>query len=233
MPRIYGEDQDFDVSELTSYLSKEGTGNMNVLQQGSQEITNEFGATVLVRKYKCKRDLVDRFMPTEGCVDFHRKSLVYWDHEIDYEAAHAVFTVKFNGILDPTGAGRNLQKRVKKVEYDTQYQEITVENGTGAQVTLLYKSPLVKVDYVSRVRPSDDEKFAELPDGTARVVRINSAVVASLADIASTPVEAEEFYGLKSKLERPTFTRKQEGTLWMCTEVIHSIFGQQFVDFEA
>src|SRR5687767_13167998 len=114
--RIYGEGEDFDVSELTTYLTKDSSiANKVVLQQGSRKITNEFGATVLTRQFRCHRDVSLRLEPRVGDVDFLHKGLEYWDHEVEYEAAHALINVKFNGILDEVGQS-GPTKKIHRVE---------------------------------------------------------------------------------------------------------------------
>lgn len=223
--RIYGEGT-MQTPEGTVYLSN-SQDEKNVLQSGSRLTISEFGADELVRRYKVRLALLTRFEPMIGDIDFRYRDLVYWEHDIVEQETHGIITVRFNGFR----GGR--KPRTYKPTFSSQFQELTIGNGGGAQVTILYTSPSVVTTYADKERPSDDEDIAVPPDGKCKIIEIRAPnETARVVDTSSSAQEWADFFALKAINERREFERTQEGSLWMCTETVQRIFVQNYSGYK-
>jgi hypothetical protein len=228
-PRIFGLGTSFDISAATRFR---GDSTQLVLQPNSHEEPDQFGVNVLTRKWWCRRDLVESFLPRDGDVDFLHRDLKYWKHAIDYDGSGAMMTTWFNGFI-----GRPV--RVYKSEEDVQLQEVTVtgvpvpvsgqipESGNAnVSVSIVYLSPTITTTYASLSKLKQSEPIAVEPEGKCETIEIrgpNGVVITNTDRITENLAD----FGIVPRIQRMGFQRRQEGSIWKVTETVQRLLVQQ------
>lgn len=163
------------------------------------------------------------FKKAQPDVDFPQLSFSTYT----FSGSQGVITVILNfvGKYD-----ENTLSRSKPPEYDTRLQQATFTGfASGIQLNVIYKSPMVRTMWSSKIRPKDSAAFQNLPDKECKIVTVigaNQVELANFGDSMDKILSGPEF-NVKAVNERTSFPRVPAGKWWRNTETVERKLVQQ------
>jgi hypothetical protein len=223
VPRVYGSGLGFDLSASVTFR---GVSTTNRLQSGSESTTDDYGVTSLVRKWKCRRDLTERFLPRRGDLDFQFRTLRVTTWTTSDSGKMTTITVNYNGFLNPRQPPVIIADKSRSLETVTLYRTRTdagerLQPGdisTGDQCQLEYYAPTLTRTWASPTEP----KFEDLYDfrGFRDKVLPRTYKVGGVVLLGDTKDIFSKIFRYQQRSVRSQFTPKPDGWVYRNTETI-------------
>lgn len=130
-----------------------GNDSRCYLQPGSRLRVDKFGVSNLMRSWKCRTDLVERFEPKDGDLDFLHRDLTVWEWDIVHgENWESTIEIQYNGI-------RPAQTLPQRQRPRKSLREQTLSNVSGQTITIVYYTTTINLMYATKEEPRFQDEY--------------------------------------------------------------------------